>query len=470
MLFNSIPFIYLFLPIAIISFTLAHRFFGAIHAQIVILIASAFFYAYWSFPYLVLLVAGIFFNFWLGKMLSESQSKLLLLAGITVNLAVLAYFKYANFFISNLDSVFQTSVPTLHIILPIGISFFIFQKIAYLVDCYQGQVNDHNLLRFALFVLFFPQLIAGPIVHHAEVTPQLRKSSLLPSPEYISTGLFLFFIGLFKKVVVADSIASYVDAPFAHASTLQFLEAWTAVVGYSLQIYFDFSAYSEMAMGLGLMFGIQLPINFNSPYKAANITEFWRRWHITLGRFLRQYLYIPLGGNRHGHFRSSVAAIMVMFLGGLWHGAGWTFVLWGLLHGLFLAIHKTWSRYRQLPHNAGVALTFFVVLFSWVLFRANSVTDAISIWKTMLGMHGIGVPYILPGNLSSYLVYHHSPYINGLEILAMSILLLYVLTKKNVHELIKEIPSKKTFALASTAILFSLVIVSRPSTFLYFQF
>lgn len=470
MLFNSPLFIYLFLPSALAMYVAAHRWMGVRAAQWALLIASSVFYGAWSWKYLLLLYLALSVNYLIGGVLLRRPSGWILAAGVSCNLALLGYFKYANFFVSSLNEVIGTQYALLNIILPLGMSFFIFQKIAYLTDCHRGLVVDRDPLRFAIFVMFFPQLIAGPIVHHAEITSQLKRQSLLPDDKMLSMGLFLFASGLFKKVIVADWLAEYVNLPFAHAAELQFLGAWTAAIAYSMQLYFDFSGYSEMAMGLACFFGVLLPINFNSPYKAANIAEFWRRWHITLGRFLRDYLYIPLGGSHHGKKRAAGAALVVMTLGGLWHGAGWTFVLWGLLHGVFLAIHRLWNSKFSLGRPVGMVVTFLAVTFAWVLFRAASLSDALALWKTMLGFKGFVMPPILYSGWPAPFTVQFSPFINGIEFWFLLVLVAFVMLTKNVHEMLEEARTWKTAALISVMTITSIFALSHPTTFLYYQF
>ncbi len=474
MLFNSAIFLYGFLPAALLVFWTAHQYRGVRAAQWVLLAASCVFYGAWDWRYLVMLLVLLGVNYQLGGWLSRQRSAIALSAGVAFNLLVLGYFKYADFFISNVNAVAGQHHELLHIILPLGISFFIFQKIAYLVDCHKGLVTDRDPLRFAIFVMFFPQLIAGPIVHHSEIIPQLQKKILLPDARMVSTGLFLLAVGLFKKVVVADWLGDYVDVPFAHVGELQILDAWTAALGYTLQLYFDFSAYSEMAMGLALLFGVALPVNFNSPYQAFNIAEFWRRWHITLGRFLRDYLYIPLGGNKSGEGRAMLVALAVMLLGGLWHGAGWTFVLWGLLHGLYLSVHRAWSVVGvPMPRPVAVAITFLSVLFAWVLFRSASVSDAITIWTTMLGLHGVVLPSSYSVWFGSTFQTQHSSFINGIEILPMLGLLMFAVSAQNTQQraaMLSSAPSKQSAVLAALMVMTSILSFGQPTTFLYFQF
>ena len=286
----------------------------------------------------------MFFNFIIGRKLSSNPSKPLLIFGIIANVALLGYFKYADFFIENVNSLFGTNIDLLNLALPLAISFFTFQQIAYLVDSYRKETKEYSFLNYALFVTFFPQLIAGPIVHHKEMMPQFEnKWNLVKKYKNIALGLFIFSIGLFKKVVIADTFAIWATNGFDNATTLNLFEAWATSLSYTFQLYFDFSGYTDMAIGIALLFNIKLPINFNSPYKALNIQDFWRRWHITLGRFLRDYIYIPLGGNRTGKFRNYLNLLITFLIAGIWHGASWMFVFWGFLHGVAMVVHRAWK-------------------------------------------------------------------------------------------------------------------------------
>ncbi len=477
MLFNSPVFLFLFLPLTLLFFWLAAKYRGGRSAHMVLTLASIVFYGYWDWRYLFLLGASTIANYLIGRRLSSAPEKLTLALGIGLNLSVLGYFKYTDFAIANLNALFGSDIGLLSIALPLGISFFTFQKIAYLVDCWRGRVTERDPLRFGLFVMFFPQLIAGPIVHHAQIIPQLKshEKDPLPSSEFVAHGLFLLIAGLFKKVIIADSLARYVDPAFADPSMLNFMDAWTATLAYTLQLYFDFSAYSEMAMGLALLFGITLPKNFDSPYQSASITEFWRRWHISLGAFLREYLYIPLGGNRYGMRRLLLASYATMLLGGLWHGAAWTFVAWGAIHATYLAIHKIWSSTGfRLPHGLAVFITFIAVMFAWVPFRATSMSDALLIWETMLAIK----PVVLPAGYASIPALHHlglpfahSIMINGLEIIGLFLLAIACVHMPNVHSLWNNARPNIRWGVGvmatSVAVAFSL---SSPSTFMYFQF
>lgn len=410
MLFNSFIFIFFFLPIALaVFFQIGGR--GHHRVAIAWLVgASLFFYAWWNPAYLGLILASMLFNYALGISLGNHETaghwsaKTVLTLGIVINLGLLGYYKYANFFVANLNLAVGTNFHIEHIILPLAISFFTFQQIAYLVDAFRGETREYNFLHYCLFVTFFPQLIAGPIVHHREMLPQFANPAIYRlNNKHLAIGITIFTIGLFKKVIVADNVAEFstpvFDAAF-RGQAIGFFEAWTGALAYTFQLYFDFSGYADMAIGIARMFGVLLPLNFDSPYKAVNIVEFWRRWHMTLSRFLRDYLYVPLGGSRKGNTRRYVNLMTTMLLGGLWHGAGWTFVVWGGLHGLYLVINHAWHALRRSlgfdpDHSTnwgrGIAraTTFLAVLVSWVFFRAESFNAATAILKGMVGGNGL---------------------------------------------------------------------------------
>ena len=354
--------------------------------------SSLFFYSWWNIIYLPLLLGSMFFNYFMGTLLIKKRDKLLLTLGVIGNLALIGYFKYSDFFIVNINGALSADIGLLHLALPLAISFFTFQQIAYLVDSYRQETKEYSFLNYALFVTFFPQLIAGPIVHHREMMPQFSddKNSYL-NHKNISFGLFIFALGLFKKVAIADTFAVWATAGFDTTTTLTLVEAWVTSLSYTFQLYFDFSGYTDMAIGLALMFNIRLPINFNSPYKAQNIQDFWRRWHITLSRFLKDYIYIPLGGNRKG-ISATYANLMITFiLGGLWHGAAWTFVFWGFLHGFALVTHRIWSNFNiKIPLWIAWLITFNFINISWVFFRAKEWNDATRVLSGMIGFNGLG--------------------------------------------------------------------------------
>ena len=403
MLFNSYSFIFLFLPVTLAVFFLLGKIRPAL-AAFWLVVASLIFYGLWSQKYLALLVGSIVCNYAAGRLILwlEHQPALrkgALIVSVTANLALLGYYKYSDFFIS-VANKFGADHALLHTILPLGISFYTFTQIAFLVDAYQAKVNERQFTHYALFVTYFPHLIAGPIFHHAEIMPQFARPEIYkPNYENLSVGITIFVIGLFKKVVLADNLALFVGSAFS-TSNPGFFDAWCGTLAYSFQIYFDFSGYSDMAIGIARMFGIRFPLNFNSPYKAANIIEFWRRWHMTLSRFLRDYLYIPLGGNKKGPFRRYLNLIITMVLGGFWHGAGWTFVEWGLLHGLYFGVNHWFIKIKKrFPHPffSGMSwhiiaclLTFLAVTVGWVFFRADSGRQALVILKSMMYVYGPG--------------------------------------------------------------------------------
>ncbi len=413
MLFNSLPFLFIFLPVTLLGFFALGRV-NRLAAAGFLALASLAFYGWWNPKYLLLLTGSILFNYQVGMAISRAaiagaarRSKGLLAFAIGTNLALLGYYKYANFFLDNVNVLTGAGWTAGEIILPLGISFFTFTQIAFLADAYQGKAREYNLVHYGLFVTYFPHLIAGPILHHGEMMPQFAQPEIYrPDWDKLAAGATIFLIGLFKKVLIADEIGPY-GTPFFDAArsgeALSFLEAWCGALAYTFQLYFDFSGYSDMAVGLSLLFGVRLPINFHSPYKAVNIIDFWRRWHMTLSRFLRNYVYVPLGGNRRGAARRYANLLITMLLGGLWHGAGWTFVLWGALHGVYLVINHVWlALRRKLGHNqrqstpwgrrAGCALTFVAVVAGWVVFRAESVPGALNMLSSMAGLHGFTLP------------------------------------------------------------------------------
>jgi len=403
-----------FLPIVLAGFYLITHTLNARAGAGFLVLASLFFYGWWEPIYLLLIVASILFNFTMARVISgrsqsSSLAKPLLIIGVCVNLGALGFFKYANFFVETFSTLNGHPFNSLTIILPLAISFFTFQQIAFLVDVYRNQANETDLLTYSLFITFFPQLIAGPIVHHGEMMGQFKKA--IPSAQALwdnlAVGLSIIAMGLFKKLILAEKMAFWSDRVFDSAlrgGDPTFIEAWVGVICFTFQIYFDFSGYSDIAIGLARLFGIRLPLNFDSPYKATNIVDFWRRWHITLSRFLRDYIYFPLGGNRKGPVRRYVNLMAVMTLGGLWHGAGWTFVLWGVMHGAYLAINhfwwfitgsgdehegrRSWLAYRWL----GRLITLTAVSLSWTLFRSGSMEAALRMYKGLFTLNGVVLP------------------------------------------------------------------------------
>jgi alginate O-acetyltransferase complex protein AlgI len=409
MLFSSYTFLFQFLPAVALAFAAARR--HSPRAGILVLVgASLVFYGAWRPIYLLLLTASIAANFSLGLLMEDPlRRRAVGLAGVALNLVLLCYFKYTDFILDSINMLTGAPLPLVNIVLPLGISFFTFQQIAYLVDVMRGARVERDIFSYGLFVSFFPHLIAGPLVHHAEMIPQFKRERTGRSALLAARGLAILAAGLFKKVVIADNLAQFVSPVFAHLDAgggVTTSWAWLATLSYTLQIYFDFSGYSDMAIGLALLFGIRLPVNFRSPYKAASIVDFWRRWHITLSRFLRDYLYIPLGGNRQGEQRRYLNLMLTMLLGGLWHGAGWNFLIWGGLHGLYLCANRLWQEGRaavvpasRLATILSWSITFFAVVIAWVFFRARTLAGAWQMLGGLFGIEGGGSAYVSPGVL-----------------------------------------------------------------------
>ena len=412
MLFNSVVFIFGFFPIVVFVFFRVARS-NRLLAAGWLVFASLFFYGWWNPRYVLLLLASVVFNyasgFFLARLVRAGRPALtrsLVAFAIAANLALLGYYKYANFFLQVSADLSGHTLDVGRILLPLGISFFTFTQIAFLVDVYRGFAREYNFVHYCLFVTYFPHLIAGPVLHHKEMMPQFQQAQTYRlNWEDVAVGLTIFFIGLFKKTVIADGVAPFAGPLFATPGQPDLFAAWGGALAYTFQLYFDFSGYSDMAIGLSRVFGIKLPLNFDSPYKAVNIIEFWRRWHMTLSRFLRDYLYFSLGGNRKGPIRRHVNLIATMLLGGLWHGAGWTFVAWGGLHGLYLVANHLWRALRQrlgqdLERStrwgrvAARPVTFIAIVVGWVFFRAADFEDATAILRGMAGMNGITVPAI----------------------------------------------------------------------------
>jgi alginate O-acetyltransferase complex protein AlgI len=518
MLFNSLEFLFLYLPIALVGFFLLGRWRRDIAAGWLAL-CSLFFYGWWNPIYLWLLLGSIVLNYCFGLKIAHAtvHRRAWLALAVTANLAALCYYKYANFFVTNVDALFGLDWQIATIVLPLGISFFTFTQIAFIADTYQGKAKEYNFVHYVLFVTYFPHLIAGPVLHHKEMMPQFAlPETYRISSTGLSVGLSIFAIGLFKKVVLADGIAQYVAAVFSaaqHGVTLTFFEAWGGALAYTFQLYFDFSGYSDMAIGLSRMFNIKLPLNFDSPYKAVNIIDFWRRWHMTLSRFLRDYLYIALGGNRKGVSRRYINLALTMLLGGLWHGAGWTFVIWGGLHGIYLVINHGWRALRGriggasgglFGRLASTLLTFLAVVVAWVFFRAHDVSSALAMLSSMAGQNGVVLPAGVGRALGAGLPEVLAPF--GISFGDVGLLfkrpweaywiagsLLFVWLLPNTQEIMRRYepalagegwqsripmwssiltwqPNRRWAILAAVILVWGILGISRVSEFLYFQF
>jgi alginate O-acetyltransferase complex protein AlgI len=482
MLFNSGQFIFLFLPVALIGWFVLGRFgnlFGGPAPVIWLALASLAFYSASNWQFVLLLVASVAFNYAIGLLLIAGKLRdrarfAVLTVGVGGDLLLLGTFKYAGFLAANLNAVFSTGL-TLDILLPVGISFYTFTQIAFLVDAFRGNVARYALPHYALFVSYFPHLIAGPILHHKDMIPQFeRAAARRPDPHLMLCGVIIFAIGLFKKTCLADGIQPLV-APAFGANTPSFDQAWIGALAYTFQLYFDFSGYCDMAIGISLMFGIFLPLNFNSPYKATSIIDFWRRWHMTLSQFLRDYLYIPLGGNRHGRTLRYVNLMVTMLLGGLWHGAAWTFVAWGALHGAYLCVNHAWNnfapaiapRFEPAARLAGVILTFLSVVVAWVFFRADSLPSALYVLSKMADPTEIAFGRLEMAHTLFIIVYAAIAWLapNTQEIMG------YDHKNRTVGETLRAWQQRPMFLYATAMVLaFGILGIQQHSEFIYFRF
>jgi D-alanyl-lipoteichoic acid acyltransferase DltB (MBOAT superfamily) len=510
-LFNSHVFILVFLPLTLAVFLVIGGAGGGRPARLWLLGMSLVFYGWWSPSFLVLLLASIGANHAFGRAIAAARvarprlAQWLMVAGIAGNLALLAWYKYAAFVTGNVAALTGLDFTLQAVALPLAISFYTFQQIAFLSDARRGDAPAYGLVDYALFVTFFPQLIAGPIVHHDELVPQLRGVRR-PEPEDVAAGLAFFVLGLLKKLAIADPVGALATPTFAAAGTPGALEAWLAVSAFTIGLYFDFSGYSDMAVGLARMFGIRLPYNFASPYQAGSIIEFWRRWHMTLSRFLRDYVYIPLGGNRHGVARRHANLMLTMLLGGLWHGAAWTFVAWGALHGFYLLLNHAWNgaaaraaaagRRLALPRGGGQALTLLAAMVAWVFFAAPDFEVALGVLQGMAGLNGIGPRPPVLGTLVDVALGRMAPELEGeagfpallaraAALGALALGWLVVLVAPNSQEVVDGLPRRLSGApwpalrfrpspavavVAAAGFLFALSLMADTREFVYFQF
>lgn len=485
MLFNSYIFIFLFLPISIFGyFTLNHfKKYGC--AEYFLIGMSLWFYAYFNIAYLPIMIASICINYLLGTNISKSQNKtfkiIALLIGCILNIGILFYYKYMGFFTMNVNRIFHTDFTILKLLLPLGISFFTFQQLSFLIDNFQRKIKAYSFRQYALFVCFFPQLIAGPIVLHNETIPQFDNLSKRKFQwNNFSIGLMAFSYGMAKKVLIADSFGNIVNYGFSGIENLGTTNAIFVMLSYTIQIYFDFSGYCDMATGIGKMFNIDLPMNFNSPYKALSVTDFWKRWHMTLTRFLRTYIYFPLGGNRKGILRTYLNLFIVFLISGIWHGANYTFILWGILHGIVMVIERcNKKRISNLHPALSWLYTFLFVNIAWVYFRADSIYDANLLLKqifsfqfnpiipdfmNIFGFDGFLYLFNRIGNIGNY-------FLNTGPIYFMAITMIIILFCKNTNERIDTFqPSIKNAIVCALLLFLSIISLSGVSTFLYFNF
>lgn len=486
MLFNSYIFILLFLPICLSVYFILNHFKKYQLANVFLLIMSLWFYGYFNYNYLSIIISSILVNFGIYKGFQKCNQnclrKLLLGFGIAFNIGLIFYFKYFNFFIDNINILFKTGFNVEKILLPLGISFFTFQQLSFVIDAYRREVKQYSFLEYAMFVTYFPQLIAGPIVTHDELIPQFQdKKKRKFNWENFSKGVYIFILGLAKKVLIADILGNAVNIGFGDIIGLNTSTAIVVMLAYTLQIYFDFSGYCDMAIGLGKMMNIDLPVNFNSPYKSLTIVEFWKRWHMTLTRFFTKYIYIPLGGNKKGNVRT-YANIMIVFLAsGLWHGANWTFIVWGLLHGLFSVITRIFKKQvDKMPKALSWMITFLFINVTWIIFRADSLSDAFLFMKKILSLNftGISMNIIECFNLIEFtdvVKLFFPAYLikipTLLFVLYFVISLLIVIFSKNTYEKMKEFkPSIKNLLLLMLLSFWAILSFTNISTFLYFNF
>lgn len=470
MLFNSYEFIFVYLPITLLGYYLSAKFIKNEVAKLFLIFASVCFYSCWDINNLLILLISIAINYAFGRWLVNNRSKKILTAGIAFNLLFLGYFKYTNFILENINYLFDAGIVMQNIVLPLGISFFTFTQTAYLVDIYRGETKAYSKSDYLLFVTIFPHLIAGPILYHRDMIPQFSQAERYKiNYKNLTYGILWFTVGLFKKVVIADRLAVYADRVFNSTANLTMLDAWGGSLAYTLQLYFDFSGYSEMAIGLGLMFNYNLPLNFNLPYRATSIIEFWRRWHMTLSAFLKNYLYIPLGGNRTGHHLRNI--MLTMFLGGLWHGAGWTFIFWGVLHGIYIWINHLWRKTKySLPQWLNWLLTFNAVNIAWIFFRAVNFNDALNILSAMVDVNKFAIPY--SESFAKYLDCFADKGDTLLVLNEVLRIMVFMIVSLIVIK-VEKIENLNIFAaaiLVSIIFLYSILNLNNQTEFLYFQF
>lgn len=481
MIFNSYIFVLFFLPIAIIGYYLIINLKRLRLANFFLLFISLLFYGYSNHLYLIFILFNILINFIFYKVIMlfikkdiPNKSKLVLCLGIVFNVGILAYFKYCNFFIESMNSIIKTDFLLRNIILPLGISFITFQQIAFLIDTYRNEVPKYGLLDYALFVSYFPHIISGPIILHKEFFPQLVEEKRKMNWDFFASGLYMFVMGLGKKVLIADMFGEVVNWGYSNVSELNATSALFISVAYSIQIYFDFSGYSDMAIGISRMFQIDLPINFNSPYKARTILEFWDRWHMTLTRFLTKYLYIPLGGNRKGTMRTYINIIIVFLCSGLWHGAYWTFIIWGLLHGCFMVFTRCFKKYvEKIPAFINRVLTLLFVNFAWILFRSESFSEfnqmIKAIFQNQWGILNKHISDFFQPSLLQNLELNIPNWIYPSFILAIVLVILF--RCKNVQEKASELKYSKALCIWVTFVaVLSLLSFSGVTTFVYSNF
>ncbi len=483
MLFNSYIFILLFLALCIIGYFGLNHFKKYNLAMAYLLGMSLWFYGYNNINYLWILIFSVLINYGFYLLINKTNKiakKVLMIAGVSINVGILLYFKYMDFFIGNINGIFKTEIEFLRIALPLGISFFTFQQISFIVDAYRNEIPKYNFLHYACFVTYFPQLIAGPIVTHDELVPQFMDASKKKfNSENFAKGIYLFTMGLAKKVLIADTFGRMVSYGYSVYETLNTPAALLVILGYTIQIYFDFSGYCDMAIGLGKMMNFDLPLNFDSPYKALTITEFWERWHMTLTRFFTKYVYIPLGGNRKGEIRTCINVLVVFLISGFWHGASWTFVLWGVMHGIFNVITRVFRKFFEKIHPAlNWLITFTFVNVTWVFFRADTFAQALTILRKAVSFEFTGFDTTFISEMES------AELVEIMDILSIRstypqiilmgwfvVAFILVLGSKNAYEKMKTFkPTVVTLVVTLFLLVWSVFSLEGISEFLYFNF
>lgn len=481
MFFNSYVFIFLFLPITWLVYFALNRFKLVELAKSWLLGASLFFYSYWNVNYLPLILGSILFNFAVTSQIlnekSEGRKKALFYFGLLFNIGLLCYYKYTNFFLDNFGAMTTIHFEPLKIILPLGISYYTLLQVAYLIDVYQGVASEKRLLDYALFVTFFPYLLSGPIGHYSDIMPQFSSlRAKVINNRNISLGLFVFVIGLSKKVLIADTFSGWVNEGYAHPEKLHFFSAWGTSLGYTLQLYFDFSGYSDMAVGVGHLFNIKLPQNFNSPFRAGNINDFWSRWHITLTLFIRTYIFTPIvklmPKTTFGY--SMLSMFIAMTIAGIWHGAAWTFIVYGMVHGAAIVLHYYWKkRKKKVPYFLAWLITFNFVNFTFIIFRSRTLTESKHVLMGMMGLQGFQVPK-MGIKLINELGIKMGPYMTNDENLQLAMILLafvFIFKADNTNLLQESFrPRKRLAAIAGIIFVLCLFGLNRVSEFIYFNF
>ncbi len=489
MLFNSYAFILIFLPLVAAGYFLLHKYLQAKWANLFLIAASLSFMSFWNVNFALVLMFSVLFNYACGSALSiaadkdAKSKKPIFIAAVIVNILFLGFFKYSNFFLENINAVFATEIQMLRLLLPIGISFYTFMQIAWLTDIYRRGGYRYDFISYCLYITFFPYVMSGPIAYHTEIIPQLKSKTIgIFNVSNVCRGLFIFSMGLFKKAAIADTLAIIVNGGYDASSMLTFTEAWLTSLSFTMQLYFDFSGYTDMAIGAALVFNVRLPMNFNSPYKALNIKDFWQRWHITLSRFLLNYVYIPLGGNRKGEARTLINILLLFLICGLWHGASWTFVFWGFITGVASIIYRLWTKTGlRLPKAIAWLIYFNFFNLSVVFFRAQTWQDALKVLKGMAGLNGIIVSPNLAAspfwqNLTAVGVRfgawrENLPATDTFVYFLCILLIPFILLTRNSNELLEKFsPNWKNALAVSLMMVAGLLLLNQTSSFLYFNF